>query len=155
MPIDAKRKTYLPKHNFAIEIDGLEIAWFTKCGAVNAKVAVIDHFEGGKNVVAHQGKGRVKWEPVKLEVGVTQNRELYEWFKLVVDSEADEGAIDDEDKKNLAIVTKKADQSEAYRWNLFDAFPFEHDSGDWDATADENQMESVTLTYRYAVRVDP
>jgi phage tail-like protein len=153
MTIQGNARIYAKKFAFAIEIDGIEVSWFNKCSEIKPAVTVIETHEGGKLVVANLSLGKVKWPPITLEVGMTDNFELYNWFKDAVDSAADVGLPDERVRKNLAIVQKHRDGSEYFRWNVYDALPSEYGGGEWDATAEETSMESMQLTFRYAERV--
>lgn len=148
MPVVGKPRSYHKKFNFTIEIDGLEIAWFESCSAIEGEVGEVEQREGGSLVVANQSPGLYKTTPVTLKVGVTDNDELYNWWEEVVDAEANAGEPDDAYKKNVAVVQKDRDGSELKRWNLFEAWPKKFVAGEWDAKAEENTMEEITLVYR-------
>ncbi|NUP12883.1 MAG: phage tail protein [Polyangiaceae bacterium] len=150
-PIEGKPRRYNKKFLFGIEIDDIEVAWWSKCSEIKPEVGVVTQPEGGGILVEeNQSLGKVKWPPVTLEVGRTENDELYQWWVLCNDSSSNTGAVDDAYKKNVAIVQKDRDGSEIGRWNLYDAFPSSYGGGEWDASAEENVQESVVLTYRYA-----
>ncbi len=149
MAIQGQARGYDQKWAFAIEIDGLEVAWFETCSALEAEVGVVEQHEGGNITVADQTPGKVKFSPVTLTLGATSNQELYTWFQLVADASANSGAPSDAVKKNLAIVQLERDGTEKKRWDVFFAFPTKFKAGEWDAKAEENVIQEVTLTYRY------
>jgi phage tail-like protein len=154
MAVQGTPKNYDKKFLFAVEIDGLEVAWFESVSGLEFEVGVVEQHEGGNINVADQSPGKVKFAAVVLSIGSTDNRELYDWALLVVDAAANSGEIDNEYKKNVSIVQKDRDQSEKRRYNLFEAWPNKYKSGEWDAKAEENVVEEVTLTYRYYERED-
>ncbi len=147
MTVTGSPRRYAKKFLFALEIDGLEVAWFATCSELSAEIGVVEQHEGGNINVADQSPGKVKYTPVTLGVGATDNRELYDWWLQVVDAAANTGEPDDAYKKNVAIVQKDRDGTEKWRWNLSKAWISKYVAGEWDASAEENVMEMVTLTY--------
>lgn len=147
-------RNYDQKWNFAVEIDGLEVAWFESVSGLEFEVGVIEQHEGGSIVVADQSPGKVKYTPCTLTNGVTDNREMYEWALLSADAAANAGEPLETLKKQLAVVAKDRDGSEKRRYTLFQAFVNKHKCGEWDAKAEENVMEETTLTYKYFERQD-
>lgn len=142
-------RSYHKKFNFSIEIEGVDIAWFESCSALEEEVGVVEQHEGGDPGPADQSPGKRKITPVTLSVGVTENTELYDWWLQVVDASSGKGAPDEQYKKKVAIVQRDRDGSELKRWTLFKAWPSKHVGGEWDAKSEENVTESVTLVYKY------
>lgn len=149
MTITGTPRGYDQKWNFKIEIDGIALSWFESMSGLEAEVGVVEQHEGGSIVVADQTPGKVKFTPVTLMVGATSNRELWDWFKLVVDAGANSGGTPDTVKKNLAVIQLERDGTEKKRWDLFQAFPSKFKAGEWDGKAEENVIQEITLTYRY------
>ena len=57
------------------------------------------------------------------------------------------GLTDVNYKRNIDIVQQDRDGSTLRRWSLSSAWPVKFVAGDWDNEADENVIESVTLTF--------
>lgn len=148
MAVTGTPRNYDKKFLFTVEIDGLDIAWFESISSLESEVGVVEQHEGGLINVADQSPGKIKFAPVTLMVGATDNRELYDWHLLVADAAANAGEPDDGYKKNVAIVQKDRDGSEKKRWNLFEAWPSKFKAGEWDAKAEENVIQEITLTYK-------
>ena len=73
-----------------------------------------------------------------LRYGVTQSKDLFEWFKTGV-----KGQIQ---RKNLSIVLLDADgTTEVMRWNLINAWATEWRGSLLDAHSQEVAIESLTL----------
>lgn len=148
MPVTGTPRSYDKKFMFTVEIDGLAIAWFESVSGLESEVGVVEQHEGGSINVADQSPGKVKFSPVTLMVGATDNRELYDWYLLVIDAAANSGEPDDSYKKTVSIVQKDRNGTEKKRWNLFEAWPSKFKAGEWDAKAEENVMQEVTLTIK-------
>lgn len=149
MPITGQPRNYDKKFNFTVEIDGLDVAWFESISSLEAEVGVVEQHEGGQLNVADQSPGKVKFAAVTLSIGATDNRELYDWWLQVVNAAANSGLPDAGYKKSVAIVQNDRDGTEKRRWNLFEAWPSKFVAGEWDAKAEENVIQQVTLTYKY------
>jgi phage tail-like protein len=149
MPIIGQPRSYRKEYAFAVEIDGLEIAWFTKVSGLKRTVSVAEQHEAGVARVANKSPSKVKYENVSLEVGATDNRELWDWNELVHRAAADSGTADDAYKKNLAVVERDRAGNELGRWNVFNAFPIEFDAGNFDAASEANRVHTVVLAIDY------
>lgn len=149
MAVIGSPRNYDKRFLFAVEIDGLEVAWFSAISSLEAEIGVVEQFEGGQLTAADKSLGLVKFADLTLSIGTTNNRELYDWWLQVVNVAANSGLVDALYKKNLAIVQKDRDGSTKRRWTLYDAFPMKFKAGEWDASAEENVVQEMTLAYRY------
>jgi phage tail-like protein len=86
---------------------------------------------------------------VTLERGATTDRDLFDWLTQVADATANAGLVEPEFKRNLDILQQDRDGSTLRRWRLSGAWPVKLVAGEWDNNADENVIESVTLTYDF------
>jgi phage tail-like protein len=141
-------RSFYKKFKFIVEIDGVAYAGFQKCSALEAEVAVVEQNEGG-SLIPDKSPGRVKFSDLTLDRGATDDLDLFNWFKEVVDASANSGLTDPNYKRNLDIVQQDRDGSTLRRWRVTRAWPTKFTAGEWDNDADENVMESVTLAYDY------
>jgi len=146
-------RKYDKKFLYAVEIEGLEVAWFESCSKISASVEVVDQHEAGEMTVADQSPGIMKVERVTLKIGSTDNDELYNWWLLVIDAANNSGEPDDDYKKEVAIITKDRNKKEKKRHLLRKAWPCRFDAADgYDAKASENVMEEIELVYKFFER---
>jgi phage tail-like protein len=153
MPVQGQPRRYAKKFMFAVEIDGLEVAWFSKASGLEAEADVVEQHEGGDPVVADESPGKIKYADIVLEVGVTDNTELYDWWSLVHDAINGIGEEDDDYKKNVAIIQKNRHGQPRWRFEIDRAWIKKYVGSDFDASASENAVEQVTLRYRKWKRV--
>ena len=113
MADDKKISAYL----FAVEIDGIETARFQKCEGLEAETSVYEIEEGGLTTATHKFPGRTRYPNLILEKGVTENDELFNWYRAA--------ALEDKpiERKNGSVILKDARNTEIKRWNFFRAFP--------------------------------
>lgn len=148
MAVIGTPRTFHKKFKFLVEIDGVASAGFQKCSELSVEVANIQYFEGGA-LLPNKSPGRLTFADVTLERGATSDRDLLDWFSQVADAAANTGLNEPGFKRNLDIVQQDRDGSTLRRWSLTGAWPVKFVAGEWDNEADENVIESVTLTYDF------
>lgn len=146
MAVTGNPRSYHKKFKFVVEIDGINYAGFTKCSELSVEVGKVEHFEGG-SLTPNKSPGKVSFPDVTLERGATQDVDLWNWLSDVVNTASGLGLTDPNYKRNLDIVQQDRDGSELRRWALSGAWPVKFVAGEWDNDAEENVVESVTLTF--------
>lgn len=124
---------------FRVEIDGIEQAAFRSAAGLEGNVAEVEEFEGG-SLSPTKENGRTTYGNVTLSHGVTDNEELWNWFKSA--------AIGDDDaaEKDFAIVQLTRAGDEIKRWNCFSGKPRRFLAGEWDALTDDNTVEELEIS---------
>jgi phage tail-like protein len=148
MTVIGTPRTFHKKFKFIVEIDGVASAGFQKCSELSIEVANVEYHEGGA-LIPNKSPGRLKFADVTLERGATQDHDLFDWLSEVADAAANAGLNEPEFKRNLDIVQQDRDGSTLRRWSLTGVWPVKFVAGAWDNEADENVIESVTLTYDF------
>jgi phage tail-like protein len=148
MPVIGTPRSFHKKFKFIVEIDGVASAGFQKCSELSVEVANVQYSEGGA-LIPNKSPGRLTFADVTLERGATDDADLFDWMQEVADASANAGLNEPDFKRNLDIVQQDRDGSELRRWRLNGAWPVKFVAGDWDNEADENVIESVTLTYDF------
>ena len=148
MPVIGTPRTFHKKFKFVVEIDNVASAGFQKCSELSVEIANVQYSEGGA-LIPNKSPGRLTFADVTLERGATADQDLFDWLTEVADASANAGLSEPEFKRNLDIVQQDRDGSELRRWRLHNAWPVKFVAGDWDNEADENVIESVTLTYDF------
>lgn len=139
-------RTFHKRFKFVVEIDGIASAAFQSCSELSVEVAEVDHWEGGA-VIPDKTPGRVTFADITLERGATNDRDMWDWLKEVVDASANSGLVDPNYKRNLDIVQQERDGSTLRRWTVSNAWPKKFVGGSWDNNTDETNIESVTLAF--------
>ena len=126
--------------NFQLEIDGITRAGFTECTGLNAEANVIEYREGNESLTTRKLHGLIKYGNVTLKWGVTQDPELFNWFKTVVDGDIDR-------KQTMSVVLLDEQRAEAVRWNIINAWPSKYVLPDMKSDGNEIAFESVELCH--------
>jgi phage tail-like protein len=127
-------------YNFKLLIEGVTEGHFTECSGLGIEVEAIKYREGGNNQVVRRIPGRVEYADVVLRYGLTDSRDLWDWFNAAV-----EGSVE---RKNVSILMLGSDgATEVLRWNLLNAWPSAWRGAPLDAMSQEVAIESLTLVF--------
>lgn len=125
--------------NFLVEIDGIARAAFQQVSGFDSTTDVIDHREGGDNLSTRKLPGMTKYSNIVLKWGMTEDRELHDWHRRVV-----EGDIE---RKNGSIVLLNRKREEVARWNFVRAWPTKWDGPDLNAETADAAIETLELAH--------
>lgn len=154
MAIKGTPKSFLKKFKFRVEIDQVGSAEFEKCGKLEAELAKVERWQGG-SLIARKTPGRLTVSDVDLERGKTKDKDLYNWFKSVVNPATNAGLVDGEYERTVDIVALDRDNTPMARWRCYEAWPYKYSPYEGDNTADEDAMEVVGLCMSYWEEIDP
>ena len=126
-------------YNFHVEIDGITRAAFQECSGFDSTVDVIEHREGGENTTLRKFPGMTKYSNLVLKWGLTDDRELYDWHRRVVQG--------DIERKNGSIVLLDRRGQEVMRWDFFRAWPTKWDGPDFNAEGTDVAIETLELVH--------
>jgi phage tail-like protein len=146
MPTVGTPRSFHKKFKFIVQIDGFGSSGFQKCSELSMEIAKVEYFEGG-SLIPNKSPGRVTFSDVTLDRGATKDKDMYEWARATTNVASNTGLVDDRYKRTLDIVQQDRDGRTLRRWRLLNAWPVKFNAGDWDNEADENVIESMTLTY--------
>lgn len=152
MAIIGTPRKFFDRFSFIVDIDGVGSAAFTTATGLQAEAAVVEHSEGGV-LTPFKSPGRVTFAPVVLTRGATSDIDLLNWFEEVLDAIANAGLAEPSFRRNADIVQTDRAGATLERWRLADAWPSIYTPGEWDNTADEKRIESVTLQHQGFRRV--
>lgn len=126
--------------NFTLLIEGVESGHFVECSGLGAEVDVIAYREGGANQQIRHLPGQVRFQPLELHYGLSRSRELWDWFTRTLSGEAE--------RRNVSVVMFENDgHTEAFRWNLFNAWVSRWKAARLDASVGEVAIDSMTIVY--------
>ena len=144
MPISGQPRSFHKKFAFVVEFEGVEYSGFNKCSELEAEIAVIEQREGGA-LTPDKSPGLVTVSNLTLERGASQDVDLYNWFKQVVNINANSGLVNNEYKRNGEVVQTDRDGTILRRWEITGCWPRKFKAGSWDNDADENVVEMIEL----------
>jgi phage tail-like protein len=125
--------------NFVVEIDGIAVAAFSEVSGLQSETQVIAYREGSDPNTVRKLPGLTTYANIVLKRGVTQNAELWQWRKTVVD-----GAVERRDG-SIVLLDDKGD--EVVRWNFVRGWVCRWAGPALEATANEVAIETIEIAH--------
>ena len=132
-------------YNFLVEIDGITRAAFQEASGFDSTIDIIEHREGGENTTVRKLPGLTKYSNITLKWGITDDRELYDWHRQIVQG--------DMLRRNGSIVLLDRRGEEVARWNFVRAWPSKWDGPDLNAEGTDVAIEMLELAHEGIERV--
>lgn len=126
-------------YNFLVEIDGITRAAFQECSGLDSRVDVIEYRQGGENTTLRKMPGMTKYANIVLKRGVTDDRELYDWHRSII-----EGDIS---RRNGSIILLGRNGAEVARWDFERAWPVKWTGPSFNAEGNDTAIESFELAH--------
>ena len=128
---------------FALEIDDVQIAWFTGCSGIGLEIEVVTQkVTNGKKVVENKMAGRAKYNEIVLKRGLTSNTDLNKWFQDVLDATTATPR-----KSGSIVIYDRVGDTEMARFNLTNCWPSKISTSDVAAGSDAAMIEEVTMVH--------
>lgn len=127
----------LPSRNFRVEIDGVVQASFSEVSGLGCQTEVIEYREGGDSGSVRYLPGLTRCGPVILKSGLTNSKELWNWYKSVMDGNVQ--------RKSASIVVMDNSKVEQARYNLFECWPTMYAISPLDASSSGVLVEELDL----------
>ena len=135
--------------NFAIEIDGTQIAQFTELSGLVSEMDVTELKENGADgkLVIKKIPGAHKPPTLTLKRAKNVSMDLYKWHKSALD-----GKVKDA-RKNGSIILYDYESGEIARWNFVNAWPSKLTTGTLKAGSNDVVTEEATIVMESLERV--
>jgi phage tail-like protein len=135
-------------YQFGIEIGGMVKGYFAEVGGIGSESEVVENklSKDGKEIVQKM-PGRLKWNDVTLNRGITDNLEIWFWRQLVVDGDV-KGA-----RRNCSISMYDRNARVAARWDFVNAWPSKVSFRDVKADSNDFAIEEMVIVHEGMKRV--
>jgi phage tail-like protein len=102
--------------NFRVEIDQIASITFSEVLGLDLSIDIVDYRTGtSPQSTAEKLSGLARYPNITLKRGLTQNRDLWNWVKNILDGVPD--------KRNMSIVLQDGQHNDVIRWNALRAWP--------------------------------
>jgi phage tail-like protein len=125
--------------NFLVEIDGIARAGFSEVSGLASETDVIEYRVGSESNTARKLPGLTKYANIVLRRGVTQDADLWNWRKTVVDGNVD--------RRNGSIILLDDDRTEVVRWNFFSGWISKWEGPALNASGNEVAIETIEIAH--------
>jgi phage tail-like protein len=131
---------------FALELEGIELARFTGCTGLSINTEVVEYQDtlANGNPVIRKRPGRTKYEDIVLKRGLSADKAITDWHQKVVD-----GTVE---RANGSIVVYDSTGAEVDRWNFESGWPSKWSGGDLSADTDDVMIEELTISHELLTR---
>ncbi len=139
----------LPSFTWGLDIEGVEVAYFTECTGIGSENQVIEHKvvdKGGKELTM-KIPGRRTWGDLTLKRGVTGEMQIWDWRDMVEKGEMERA------RRNGSVVMYDRDYVEVARWDFTNAWPSKVSGPSLDAASTDIGIEEITIVHEGLDRV--
>ncbi len=134
------RRDPFPGFQFVVEIDGVASAAFEEVSGLDGAVDVVEYREGADvSATTRKIPGLAKYANVVLSRGLTDSRDLYDWWSATVSGKAD--------RRAASIVLLDAERNPVRRWRLRAAWPARYTVSPLDADRSDVVIETLELAH--------
>jgi phage tail-like protein len=130
--------------NFRVEIEGMTAA-FTEVGGLESEVEVVEYREGGEETRLRKLPGLLKYTNIVLKRGITQDAQLWNWHKQVLDGNVQ--------RRNGSVILLDDQGAEQVRWNFVDSWPCKYIGPTLNGKSSEVAIETLELAHEGLERV--
>ena len=125
--------------NFLVEIDGVAVAAFSEVSGLESETDVIEYRTGGEINTVRKLPGLTKHPNLVLRRGVTQDAELWNWRRSVVDGNVE--------RRNGSIVLLDDDRTPILRWNFSQGWISKWTGPNLNAKGNEVAIETIEIAH--------
>ncbi len=124
--------------NFRVEIDNTAVAAFSEASGLTFDVDPVEYREGTeKQLHVRKLTGLRKFANIALKRGFTDNKELWEWYKEVLN-----GTVE---RRDGAVVLVDEDSADVLRWNFEEGWICKWEGPAMNATSNDVAIESIEI----------
>ncbi len=125
--------------NFRVELDNATVAGFREVGGLTFNTDPVEYREG-TDVPLHVRKltGLRKVANISLKRGFTPNKELWNWYKNVLNGVPD--------RRNGSIVLQDEQHQDVLRWNFENGWIAKWEGATMNATSNDVAIESIEIS---------
>jgi phage tail-like protein len=120
--------------------DAISQAVFAEVSGLEVEIEVTPYEEGGVNDHVHKLPGRAKVSDITLRNGVTNSRELWNWFRKTMQGQFE--------RKNVSIIMVDQQGRERQRWDFQEALPIKWTGPQLKAEQSMLAIQTLVLTHR-------
>lgn len=125
--------------NFTVEIDGVTTAGFNEVSGLDTETDVIEYRTGERENIVTKLPGLKKNPNIVLKRGFTNNDELWNWRKAVMDGKTQ--------RRSGTIVLHNEAREPALRWNFREGWPSKLQGPAMNAKNNEVAIETLEIAH--------
>ena len=124
---------------FRVEIDGVTVAGFAEASGLTSETDPIEYRNGDTDITVTKLPGMKKFSNISLKRGFTDNHDLWEWRKKVMNGQTE--------RQSGAIVLQNEAGEDALRWTFREGWPCKWEGPSLNAKNNEVAIESLEICH--------
>lgn len=154
--VNAQRFNPYLNFKFRVKWDGKYVAGISKVTGLKRTVEIIEHREGGQPSYVPKNPGRLKWDSLLLERGITHDLEFQQWTNKVWSYGSGLGAETSlkDFRKDLIIELYNEAGQLVVAWKVYRCWVSEYQAPELDANANAVAIERMKIEYEGFERDD-
>jgi len=143
--VNATRLDPYKNFKFRVKWDGRYVAGVSKVGALKRTIEVVKHRSGGDPSTSHKSPGKIEFEAITLERGVTHDIEFEAWANKAMSVQ--NGLLTSAGyRKNILIEVYNESNQKVIAYQVFRAWPSEYQAiADLDANGNAVLIQTLKL----------
>jgi phage tail-like protein len=131
--------------NFKVQLNGLTVAGFREVSGLSFTTDVVEYREGtDRHLHPRKLHGIRKFANIVCKKGMTQNKELFRWYKQTLDG-------DPRSRRDGAVLLTDEEQKTVQRWNFEAAWITKWEGPTFNATANDVAIETIEIAVERVV----
>ncbi len=127
-------------YNFRMEIDGISVGAFSEVSGLSSEGDAVEYREGTDvPLTVRKLIGLRKYTNITLKRGYTQNTELWDWYRNIVNGVSD--------RRNGSVILMDEERNDVMRWDFENAWPNKIEAPGFNATGNEVAIETIELVH--------
>src|SRR5262245_27311069 len=114
--------------NYLLEWDGIVQAGFSEVTVPDTSTDPVEYREGDETTTVRKVPGLTKYSNIVCKRGITNNLELFNWYKDIVDGKINSS------RKTVSILLLDELRNEVARWDFRNVWPSKYNPPDMNAT---------------------
>jgi phage tail-like protein len=154
---DTERYDPYKSFNFLVEITGNMVfakAGFSKVSGLSASTDVTEYREGGDNLTTTKIPGLTKFDPITLERGMSEDKDMWNWAMKIFSIGSDGVQNAPKYKATMTIKLLDRDRTVVRTWVVPNAWVSGYKTGDMDASQSAVMIETLTVQHEGFKPVD-
>jgi len=126
--------------NFLVQIDGVTKAGFQEVSGLSIDVSVMEYRDGTDIPLSvRKFPGLVRYSPIVLKRGLTQDASLWNWFQTVLNGNVQ--------RADGSIVLLDPARNSVLRWNFVRGWPSKWEGPHLDGKTNEVAIETLVIEH--------
>jgi phage tail-like protein len=146
--VNVHRRDPYKNFRFAVIVDGQPVAGLSKMSALKKMTETVEWREAGDPGLTRKMPGRVKYEPVTMEAGITYDTTFEDWANTVNNIQGDAANSLANYRKDINVEMHNMQGVTVLRWTLYRCWVSEYQATpDLDANANAVAISHLKLEY--------